>query len=218
MKIGGFQPVTLTDFPGRVASIVFTQGCNFRCPFCHNGALWSFHAAPESIIPEERIWSYLAQRCEHLDGVVVTGGEPTLHADLPAFLKRIKRMGFQVKLDTNGSRPGVLAGLIEAGDVDYIAMDIKAPLEHYSRLIGKEAPTREIEESIALLSWSGIEHEFRTTHVEPLLSERDLQAIRAMLPGSARYRVQPFRPENAYDPALRSFTEPYEAYPESGAA
>lgn len=203
MRIGGYQPFTLTDYPGRIAAIVFTQGCNFRCPFCHNGALIPYAAAPETLISEGEVLARLAQRRNRLDGVVVTGGEPTLQTRLTEFLYRLKGMGYLVKLDTNGSNPGVLAALIEQELVDYIAMDVKAPLEHYGRLTGVPMRTREIEESIALLTWSGVEHEFRTTFVEPLMTEQDLRAIRAMLPSHARHRVQTFRPELALDPDLR---------------
>jgi pyruvate formate lyase activating enzyme len=204
MKIGGFQPFTLSDFPGRVAAIVFTQGCNFRCPFCHNGALIPFQAPENALISQDYVLAYLEERRGRLDGVVVTGGEPTLQPDLEDFLRRVKALGLQVKLDTNGSRPETVAALLDEGLLDYVAMDVKAPLEYYPRLTGSRVPARAMEDTIALLTHSGVEHEFRTTYVEPLLTEADLRAIRALLPPRALHRIQKFNPEHALDPALRT--------------
>jgi len=202
VKIGGFQSFTLSDFPGRIAAIVFTQGCNFRCPFCHNGALIA--ADPPSNAPSEvEILEFLAARRGKLNGLVVSGGEPTIQPDLPDFLRQVRALGYQIKLDTNGSRPEVIAALLEEGLVDYIAMDLKAPLESYRRLAGVAVPKRVLEESIAVISWSGLDHEFRTTVVVPLLSEVDIQAIQGIVPTGSPHRLQPFRPEHALDPALR---------------
>ncbi len=203
MNLGGFLPFTLTDFPGHMAAIIFTQGCNLRCPFCHNASLLTCHS--QSGAPtEEEVLAFLDARRGQLDGLVVTGGEPTLQTGLAAFLRRVKAMGYAVKLDTNGVRPHVLAGLLDEGLVDYVAMDVKAPLEHYERVAGVRVATRELEESIATISWSGVAHEFRTTFVEALLSRADLDAIRAMLPSRSTHRVQRFVPEHALDPALRA--------------
>ena len=203
MRIGGFQPFTLSDFPECLAAMAFTQGCNLRCPFCHNGGLIPTQAPNEKLVPEAYVLDFLQERQGKLDGLVVTGGEPTIQAHLTDFLHRVKALGYQVKLDTNGTRPEVLAALLEAGLVDYIAMDVKAPLEHYERLSGVPVPVRRLEESISLISLSGVRHEFRTTVVEPLLSREDLRAIRAMLPSDSAHRWQPFRAEHALDPALR---------------
>ncbi|HUV37920.1 MAG TPA: anaerobic ribonucleoside-triphosphate reductase activating protein [Patescibacteria group bacterium] len=205
MRIGGFQSFSLSDYPGMTAAIVFTQGCNFRCPFCHNGALIPACGEGSASIPEMTVLRHLHERRGLLDGVVVTGGEPTLQPDLPRFLRRIREMGYAVKLDTNGSRPGVLRRLLAENLVDYIAMDIKAPMACYDRLTGVAAPVRAIRGSIRLIARSGISHEFRTTVVKPLLSESDILAIAEMVPSGSPHTLQDFNPEHAYDPALRTF-------------
>ena len=204
MRIGGLSSFSLSDFPGHVAAMVFTQGCNFRCPYCHNGSLIPMDPPTGALIPEEEVFLFLEKRRGQLNGVVVSGGEPTLQSDIPLFFYRVRSMGYQIKLDTNGSRPEALAELLMEGLVDFIAMDIKAPFELYDRLTGVSAPKEQLEESIALIARSGIDHEFRTTVVEPLLSEDDLQAIQAMVPHGSRHRLQEFRPENALDPVLRA--------------
>ena len=207
MKIGGFQPFSLSDYSGCVSAIVFTQGCNFRCPFCHNASLLGA-AAKGGLIPEGEVLDRLNDRRGKLEGVVVTGGEPTLQADLPRFLGRLKAMGYRVKLDTNGSWPEVVEQLIAAELLDFIAMDIKAPRAAYDRLTGIRAPVGPILESIELIAASGLDHEFRTTVVEPLLSPRDIEAIKAMVPAGSPHRWQKFRPEMALDPALRAPSPP----------
>jgi len=159
------------------------------------------------LIPLEEVFLFLEKRRTQLNSVVVSGGEPTLQPDLSVFFHRVSSMGYQIKLDTNGSRPEVLAELFLECLVDFIAMDIKAPLELYDRLTGVHAPKEQLKESIALIAQSGIDHEFRTTVVEPLLSERDLQAIQAMVPYGSRHRLQEFRPETALDPVLRVSVE-----------
>jgi pyruvate formate lyase activating enzyme len=204
VRIGGLNLFSLSDFPGHVAAVVFTQGCNFRCPYCHNGSLISRDPPTSALIPLEEVFLFLEKRRGQLNGVVVSGGEPTLQSDISNFFYRVGSMGYHIKLDTNGSRPEALAELLLEGLVDFIAMDIKAPFELYDRLTGVCAPKEQLEESIALIAQSGIDHEFRTTVVEPLLSERDLQAIQEMVPNGSRHRLQEFRPENALDPALRA--------------
>ncbi len=204
MRIGGLNSFSLSDFPGHVAAVVFTQGCNFRCPYCHNGSLISMDPPTSALIPLEEVFLFLEKRRGQLNGVVVSGGEPTLQSDLSQFFYRVRSMGYQIKLDTNGSRPEALAELLMEGLVDFIAMDIKAPFALYDLLTGVFAPKEQLEESIALIARSGIDHEFRTTVVEPLLSEDDLQAIQAMVPRGSRHRLQEFRPENALDPVLRA--------------
>ncbi len=202
MKIGGLMPLSLSDFPGRVAAVIFTQGCNFRCPFCHNGNLIPMDREPGDLLREEEIFSLLAARCGKLGGVVISGGEPTLQPDLPDFLLALKELGYAIKLDTNGSRPEVLARVLPL--VDYVAMDLKAPLPCYARLAGVAVAPKKIRQSIELLAASGVEHEFRTTAVEPLLDQRDLDEIFALVPVGSKYRVQPFRPENALAEWLRT--------------
>jgi pyruvate formate lyase activating enzyme len=195
MKIGGFQPFTLSDFPGEIAAIVFVQGCNFRCPFCHNRSLLDRNAAaPEQLLgPDFVLASLRLRRCE-LTGVVISGGEPTLEPDLPAFLREVRTLGLKVKLDTNGSHPEVLEALLAEGLLDGVAMDIKAPWAKYAQLAGVPCDLELIRRSIALLRDSGIHAAFRTTNVTPLLTPEDINAIRRLVPPKCRYTVQRFVP------------------------
>ena len=207
MVIGGFQKFSLADFPGKISAIVFTRGCNFRCPYCHNPELVD-PARYTAEIPQEEVLRFLGLRRGLLQGVVVTGGEPTLHADLPLFLSGIRALGFAVKLDTNGSNPDALRGLIRDSLVDYIAMDIKAPLDAYSRVAGVPVRAEDIERSVRLVIGSGLSHEFRTTYEGSLLSIQDMESIAEMARGCAQYVVQSFRPSGALDPAMRSIARP----------
>ncbi len=191
MQIGGFHPASFNNYPGKVAAVVFTQGCNFCCPYCHNFGLIGFDRPARYTAPD--IFARLALRREKHEGVVISGGEPTLQKDLLPFCRHLRGMGFAVKVDTNGSMPAVLAELITANAVDYIAMDLKAPLPKYARLAGLATDTHAIHRSIALISESGIAHHFRTTAVESLLSVQDLADIRALVPAGSSYSVQPFR-------------------------
>ncbi len=217
MKIGGLEPFTLSDFPGCAAAVVFAQGCNFRCPFCHNGTLIPSAVGEENLIPEDRVLDFLRSRRGRLEGVVVSGGEPTIQPDLAEFLRKVKGMGFATKLDTNGSRPDVVGHLIRERLVDYVAMDVKGPLYAYDRLAGTPTAANRILESIRLIAGSGVKHEFRTTVVKPLLDAEDLRETRALVPESSPYRLQAFRPENALDPALRIYRYVPEAAEPSGA-
>jgi len=207
MRIGGLTPFTLSDFPGRTAAIIFTQGCNFRCPFCHNASLLPLSASSDDLVPEREVCRLLESRMGRLDGVVITGGEPTLQSDLPKFLDVIRRMGFEIKLDTNGSHPEMVHRLIARKLVDYIAMDIKAPWDSYDLLTGVETPVDRIRETMRIVTNSGIEHEFRTTVVDALLSEDDILSISASIPVDSPHRLQTFQPENALDPELRQAME-----------
>jgi len=204
MRIGGMNPFSLSDFPGRVAPVVFTQGCNFRCPYCHNAPLLSCRVPDDQLIREEAFFDFLQRRCGCVDGVVVSGGEPCIQPDLSRFVQRIKAMGLLVKLDTNGSRPGTLRELLHQGLLDYVAMDLKAPLLRYDKLCGVDVPIHKIQKSIELIAESGVEHEFRTTVVEPLLSPADLALIRELVPPGSKHRLQTFRRDHALDPALRT--------------
>jgi pyruvate formate lyase activating enzyme len=205
--IGGFQKFSLADFPGKISAIVFTRGCNFRCPYCHNPELVDpARYTPE--IPQEEVLRFLGSRRGQLQGVVVTGGEPTLHDDLPVFVARIRELGFAVKLDTNGSNPDVLQGLIRDSLLDYVAMDIKAPLAAYPRIAGAPIRAEDIERSVHLVIGSGLPHEFRTTYEGSLLSTQDMAAIAEMVRGCAHFVVQGFRPSGALDPAMRSRARP----------
>ena len=188
MKIGGLVKFTLIDFPGRPAAIVFTQGCNFRCRYCHNPELVYPHLFTEPVA-EEEIWSFLQRRQGTLEGVVVSGGEPTLHEDLPAFMARLKQMGYATKLDTNGARPAVLKELIDKKLVDFIAMDLKAPLEKYALITGIETNPAILKESMELICNSGLEYEFRTTYDKEVLTEADIKNLEE-LTQNKNYRVQ----------------------------
>ena len=204
MKIGGLNKFSLSDYPGHVAAVVFTQGCNFRCPFCHNGSLIPGDVSESLLIPEEKVFEFLKDRSSQLDGVVISGGEPTIQPDLSDFIHRIKTIGFLIKLDTNGSLPEVLRKLMKEKLIDFIAMDIKAPLDIYDRLTGAQTPVSQIQESIKLIANSDIAHEFRTTVVKPLLSPGDLLSIRKLIPPVSTHHLQKFRPEHALAPALRA--------------
>ena len=188
MKIGGLIKFTLIDFPGRPAAVVFTQGCNFRCRYCHNPELVYPHMFAELVAIEE-IYSFLKRRQGTLEGVVVSGGEPTLHEDLPSFMADLKAMGYATKLDTNGTRPDMLKSLLDAKLLDYIAMDIKAPLEKYSLITGVDFNPEVLKQSMDLIRQSGLEYEFRTTYDKEVLTDADISTITQRLDGK-NYRVQ----------------------------
>ena len=172
--ICGLQKMTLLDFPGKVACTVFLGGCNFRCPFCHNSEL--FMGKPEKLMEDEAFFQFLAKRKGLLDGVCVSGGEPTLYKDLPAFLAKIKELGFAVKLDTNGSRPEVVKALVADKLVDYIAMDVKNSPGRYGQTVGLETmPLAPIEETLRFLLEENVDYELRTTLVSQLHDEAAIQ-------------------------------------------
>lgn len=197
MKIAGLQKMTLLDFPGKVACTVFLGGCNFRCPYCHNSELLDGQAEP--VMDMDGLLAFLEKRRGLLDGVCVSGGEPTLHSELPELLERIKALGYAVKLDTNGYRPAVLEALVDRGLVDYVAMDIKSGPEHYSRTAGvAELHLERIERSIRFLMEGRVDYEFRTTVVTPLHDDASIEGmarwLQAILPGrkAKRLFLQPF--------------------------
>lgn len=193
MNICGLNKTTLLDYPGRVAATVFLGGCNFRCPFCQNSSL-ILHPAEEVQYSPQEILSFLKKRRGILDGVCITGGEPTLSCELKRLIKEIKALGYPVKLDSNGSHPEVLSDLINEGLVDMIAMDIKTSPQEYSRVCGiPNVDIRAIEESAALLMQSNIEYEFRTTVVEELHKEKDFEEIASWLAGARQYYLQCYR-------------------------
>lgn len=191
MLISGIQKLTLLDYPGKTACTVFCYGCNFLCPFCHNALLVTEKA--ESFIDEEEIFSFLKKRQGILDGVCVTGGEPTLQRDLKDFLRRIKEMGFAVKLDTNGYRPELLREIIDEGLCDYVAMDIKNTPEKYALTVGKTIDTGKILDSISLLKEGKVPCEFRTTVVKDFHTEADIKEIAELLKGSVPFFLQQFK-------------------------
>ena len=192
MRISGLQKLTLLDFPGHTACTVFTGGCNYRCPFCHNAEL-VLRPEEQPEIPEAEFFALLEKRRGLLDGVAVTGGEPTLQPDLPAFLRRIRDLGYAVKLDTNGTRPDLLMQLAEAGLVQYVAMDIKNSPARYAETAGTADPQLDrIRESAAFLLAGTVPYEFRTTVVRELHRPEDLAEIGRWLSGAARYFLQGF--------------------------
>lgn len=198
MLIGGFQRFSLIDYPGKICAIVFTQGCNLKCPYCHNPELVDpkLFAHP---IPEADIFAFLQTRRGKLDAVEITGGEPTLQPDLIDFTKKIKSLNFLVKLDTNGSNPGILRELIELNMVDYLAMDVKAPLERYQEITNSNVDQAKIKDSIELIMHAGLDYEFRTTVVKSQLGKTDILAIGKLIRGSKRYVLQKFVPETVLD-------------------
>lgn len=193
MLIGGLQKLTLIDYPGKIACTVFTVGCNFRCPFCHNPELIDPINYHSDTIPETEFFDFLKLRQSLLDGVCVTGGEPTLHADLPDFLRKIKNLGFQIKLDTNGTNPKMLESLFRDGLVNYFAMDVKTNLKNYDKVVGVKVNLEDIKRSVKIIMESGLDHEFRTTVVPGLHSEADILAVALEIRGAKRYYLQQFR-------------------------
>ena len=193
MRLLGLQKLTLLDYPERLACTVFTGGCNLRCPFCHNASL-VLGVGEE--ISEADFFSFLESRIGRIDGVCISGGEPTLQPDLIDFVRKIKAMGFLVKLDTNGTRPDVILTLVSEGLLDYIAMDIKNSPSKYPLTAGVEnIDFSRISESIKIISESGINHEFRTTVTEELHNEDDISEICQILHQDAKYYLQAYRDE-----------------------
>jgi len=198
--IGGIQKTTLLDFPEKIASIVFTQGCNFRCGYCHNPDLLDFKQKEN--FNTEDFFKFLKTRIGKLDGVVITGGEPTIQSGLYDFIKEIKNLGFAVKLDTNGTNPTILEKLINDNLLDYIAMDIKAPLEKYSEITGTKVNPENILKSIGLIINSLVDYEFRTTVIKTQLSFDDFDKIGQLISSAKRYYLQKFVSSNIYDKNL----------------
>ena len=206
MKICGLQKTTLLDFPGHVAATVFLDRCNFRCPFCHNSGLLDGEA--EALFSQEEVLDFFKKRKGILEGVCITGGEPTLAADLESFIREIRGLGYLVKLDTNGYRPEVLKNLVLSGLLDYVAMDIKAGRDNYSKAAGKEGLKIEnIEESVSFLMSGRVPYEFRTTAVKGIHDLGDFSDIGRWLAGSSPYYLQNFEDSGqVLCPGFRSFS------------
>lgn len=198
MVIGGLQKISLIDFPGKVSCVCFVSGCNFRCPYCHNPDL--VHHPGRSFVDENTFLAFIRERQGFLDGVVLSGGEPTLQKDLPAFVSRIKREGYAVKLDTNGSSPRMIQELIEKRLVDYVAMDIKTDPSLYAQFIKGEIDPDCIRSSVKLIMASGIAYEFRTTCVRPFVDAETVEAIGRLIRGCSLYVLQPFRQTRVLQP------------------
>ena len=209
IKIGGLQKTTFIDFPGRIAATVFLIGCNFRCPFCYSSEL----VLPEKIknqpeFSEKDFFKFLKSRKELLESVVICGGEPTINKDLPDFIKKIKKMGFLVKIDTNGSNPQMLKILIDQKLIDYVAMDIKGPKQKYDEFTGKKVNIRKIQKSIDILKEGRIDYEFRSTIVPSLHTRGDILNMAKWIKGAKKYYLQNFRPEKTINPSFNEI-KPY---------
>ena len=203
--IGGIQKTTLVDFPSKIASIVFTQGCNFRCGYCHNPEIHDFKH--ESKYKTEEFIEFLKTRKGKLDGVVITGGEPTLQSGLYDFIKQIKYLGFAVKLDTNGSNFNIIKKLINDNLLDYVAMDIKASFDKYDKIIGVHCNIENIKKSISLIINSNVDYEFRTTIINEFHTLQDIFEIIELI-GNSKYYLQNFKnSEYVLDKNLTSFAE-----------
>lgn len=211
MIISGLQPVTLSDFPEVPSCIIFTQGCNLKCPFCHNGDLIQITTAKDIKTHEDAVKDFLIKRSGKLNGVVFTGGEPLIHNDLHEWISFARELGYKVKLDTNGMLPNKLIELLAKVKVDYIAMDIKAPEYKYDILTGTSMNFEKIKESINVIISSGIDHQFRTTYVKDLLDDVDIDLIKEHLYASyirlytepKDLVIQKFIAENALDTTLK---------------
>jgi len=202
MKFGGFQKTSLLDFPDRISSILFTVGCNLRCPFCHNGRLILDPKPP--FLSEEDALEILLSRKKYVDDVVITGGEPTMNKDLPEFIRKLKENGFHVKLDTNGFYPETLRESLPY--LDYVAMDVKTSLEKY-KLLGAD-DTESLLRSIQIIMEGKVDYEFRNTVVPRIVEEEDIIKIGKMIEGAKRFAFQQFRPGEALDEAFNN-VKPY---------
>jgi len=201
-RIVGFAKTSLLDWDGMIATTIYLQGCNLRCPFCHNPDLVSVSAEVEEA-PWEVIEEYLSENSDFLDGVVVTGGEATLNEDLPELIRKIRALGLKVKLDTNGTNPDMLEDLIRAGLLDCVAMDVKGPLdEQYSQVCGTKVDVEAIKRSIHLIMTSGIDYEFRTTVVPHYLNAGDIERMASFIGGAKKYALQRFKNDLTLDKRL----------------
>ena len=210
IEIKGFLETSFLDWPGKLCSVVFLPRCNFRCPYCHNHPL-VFHPEQYATIPLENILARLLSFRNWIDGVCFTGGEPTLHARLPLLLQEVKQKKFLVKLDTNGSNPQMLKNLIEGEEVDFVSMDVKAPLDpfRYSHSTGLPINLKPILESIEILKRGNVEYQFRMTVVPGLHREEDIKTLGDQLRVGRRFILQNFNPENPLDPSLKEII-PYD--------
>jgi len=227
MRIGGLQKVTLIDYPGKVAATVFLIGCNFRCPYCHNPELVTIkELSRKNRYSSTDFFKFLDTRDTLLDGVCITGGEPTINSDLPKFIQEIKKRGFLVKLDTNGSNPGMLKRLIEKRLVDFIAMDIKtstdvkiknpclpagrqkSKIKNYDIATGTNVDINKIKKSVDLIRNSGVDYEFRTTVVPKIIKKEDIENIGKWLKGSNKFVLQQFRPDKVLNSTFKKI-KPY---------
>lgn len=214
MQLSGIQKFTMIDYPGTIACIAFLPGCNFRCGYCHNPEFVlpeRIKKMRDSFIDESLFFTFLEERKGKLEGVVISGGEPTIHTQLPDFIKRIRSYGYKIKLDTNGTNPEMIRKLLEAELIDYIAMDIKSSLDSYEEIIGKKIDTANIKTSVDLIKNSSIEYEFRTTVIKGHHTEKVFRKIGKLLDGADQYYLQQFRSGTIIDEGLnesKKYSEP----------
>lgn len=210
MLLKGLQKTSLLDYPDKISAIVFTGGCNFRCPFCYNKEL-VVSVDTENFLSEDDFFTFLKKRKKTLDAVVVTGGEPTLHKDLPGFIQKIKNLNLLVKLDSNGTNPDMINNLLKKNLLDYIAMDIKGPLEKYHKIVNMNVDTGNIKKSIDIIKKSDIPYEFRSTIMPRLHSREDIVVMAEMISGADKYYLQKFRAGSSHiDPSFsqeKGFTD-----------
>ena len=207
MVLGGYQKLTLIDYPGKIATTVFTVGCSFRCPFCHNPELVLGSQLLVYSNIEKEFFEFLKKRKGKLEGVCITGGEPTIQPDLVDFIKKVKNLGYFVKLDSNGSRPDALRNIIQNKMVDFIAMDIKNAPEKYKKTTGGMADLERIKLSVDMIMNSGIDYEFRTTVVPGIHEEKDFDEISKWIKGARAYYLQEYREGKILDPNLKKVTK-----------
>jgi len=208
MLISAIQKFTLLDYPGKLAGVVFTPGCNFHCGYCHNPEFVDSEKIEKirsSFIPEQIFFNFLEKRRRLLDGIVITGGEPTIMYDLTTFIRKIKTFGLAVKLDTNGSNPEKLKNLLAEKLLDYIAMDIKTAPDHYPEVAGPLSQFQAVADSISIIENSGVPYEFRSTIVKELHSREILEKMADLISGSERFYLQTFRPQNTLDEKFSSY-------------
>lgn len=205
--IAGIQPLSTIDYPNKTSYVIFVQGCNFMCGYCHNPELLGTHIKKFQL---EDVLADIESRKKILDGVVISGGEPTIYPELPLILKWIKDMGLPIKLDTNGYRPDVLHDLFEQGLVDYVAMDIKTSLPNYRKVVGLQIDIARIETSIRLIMASAVDYEFRTTMIPKVIMGPDIYDIIHTIRGANKYVLQQFSPAKCYNKKFEELT-PYEA-------
>jgi pyruvate formate lyase activating enzyme len=203
MRIGGHQKLTLIDYPGVIATTIFTVGCSFRCPFCHNPELVLSSQFAVRGDQEEKFFEFLKKRQGKLEGVCITGGEPTIQPDIIEFIKKIKDLGFLVKLDSNGTRPDVLKKLLDLKLLDFVAMDIKNQLKNYDKTTGVKGDKSRIKLSVDLIMHSGLPYEFRTTVVPGIHTEKDFLEIAKWIQGARAYYLQEYREKIILDPKLK---------------
>jgi pyruvate formate lyase activating enzyme len=200
MIIGGLQKFSLLDFPENLSAVVFTKGCNFRCQFCYNPMLvWPEKVGKfnnkkgHALINEADLFDFLKSRTGKLDAVVITGGEPTIHADLPEFIIKIRDLGFKIKLDSNGTNPEMLKKLVDQNLINYIAMDIKAPLSKYQTVVGVKTDLNKIKKSVKIITELGLPYEFRSTLIPGMHNEGDIEKIGVLIKGAEKWFLQRFK-------------------------